>query len=140
MLSALKELDQLYREIEGELLGRLASTARDEAAITDAIDSSRQLIARLEQVNQRFSGSASQWLEQKERTSGEEREQVRRLAQDIRLRASSLLENCQDCSARLEAVLSRLQKELGRVRDGSRFLQSSKPARINYPKFIDSRG
>jgi len=33
-----------------------------------------------------------------------------------------------------------LEQELGHVRKGARFLQSSRPAKTNYPKFIDSHG
>jgi hypothetical protein len=140
MLSALKELDQLYRDIESEAFRGLPSQAIDEAALSNAAIRNRQLIARLDQVNQRFSESAAQWLGRQQLAPKEEREQVRRLAQEIRLKAARLLESCKGRSAQLEAVLTRLQKELGLVRNGARFLQSSRPARINYPKFIDSRG
>jgi hypothetical protein len=140
MLSALKELDQLYRDIEGEVFRNPASQAIDEAAVFHAALDNRKLIARLDQVNQRFSESAAQWFGRQQLASREEREQVRRLAEETRLKAARLLESCKGHGARLEAVLARLQKELGLVRNGARFLQSSRPARINYPKFIDSRG
>jgi hypothetical protein len=140
MLTALKELDQLYHDIENEIFRSPASQAIDEAAVSQAAQHSRQLIDRADRVNQRFSESAARWLGRQKPASREEREQVRRLAEEIRQKAARLLESCTGRSAQLEAVLSGLQKELGLVRNGARFLQSSRPARINYPKFIDSRG
>lgn len=136
MLSALKELDRLYREIEGEVFGETASRKNDSAILSRH----RQLIARLEQAGVRVSEHVAQWLQRRDRVSPEEREQVRKLADPIRLRASRLLGYCKDCSTELEARLAGLRAELCQVRNGSRFLQSTRPARANYPKFIDSHG
>ncbi len=136
MLSALKELDRLYDEIECGVLGESAPGANDSAALSR----NHQLIARLEQAGARFSEDLGRWLTKQGRTTPEEREQVRKLAGPIRLRASRLLGRCRDCSAELESRLSRLRGQLCEVQNGSRFLQSARPARANYPKFIDSLG
>jgi hypothetical protein len=125
MLSALKELDRLYREIEAEVFGGPDSGEGDTATLSDAVRSNRQLLARLEQASARLSESAAHWSARDDRIPREEREQIRRLAHSVRLRASRLLW---------------LQQELGHVRNGARFLRNSRPAKTNYPKFIDSHG
>jgi hypothetical protein len=140
MLSALQDLDRLYGEIEGEVFGDSASQALETAALTDPIIRNRQLIVRLGQMGARLSKNTAQWLQRRDRVSREEREQVRKLADPIRLRASRLLRCCEDRARQLETCLAGLQGELCQVRNGVRFLQSSRPARINYPKFIDSHG
>jgi len=141
MLSDLKELDRLYREIDGEVLGIPASSkGNDTAALSDPVIRNRQLISRMEQMNARFAECAGQWLRRRDRVPREEREQVRMLAEEVRHRASRLHACCGDRTAQLEAGLVRLQQELGQVRNGARFLQSSRPVRANYPKFIDSHG
>ena len=53
---------------------------------------------------------------------------------------SRLLGCCKEVAGKLEACLARLQGELFQLRNGARFLQSSRPVVANYPKFIDSRG
>jgi hypothetical protein len=140
MLSALKELDRLYREIEAEVFGGPDSGEGDTATLSDAVRSNRQLLARLEQASARLSESAAHWSARDDRIPREEREQIRRLAHSVRLRASRLLGRCEEGVDRLEAGLLRLQQELGHVRNGARFLRNSRPAKTNYPKFIDSHG
>ncbi len=140
MLSTLKELDRLYCKIEGELFGSSTSGKNDAAAISDAVTRSRHLLALLEQASGRLSESAADWSRRGDCIPREEREQVRRLADSARVKASRLLGCCGKLTDRLEASLVGLERELGHVRNGARFLQSSRPAKTNYPKFIDSHG
>ena len=140
MLSALKELDRLYLEIEGEVFGSSTCQGNRTAALSDPVIRNRQLIAQLEQVNARFSEYAAQWSRRRDHVPRQELEQIRKLAESTRIEASRLLDCCEDRIAQLEAGLARLQQELGQVRNGARFLQNSRPARTNYPKFIDSHG
>ncbi len=136
MLSALKQLDRLYDEVEREILGESAPGTNDSAALSR----NHLLIARLEQAGARFSEDVGRWLSKQDRITPEQREQVRLLAGPIRLRASRLLGRCRDCSAELESHISGLRGQLCEVQNGARFLQSTRPARANYPKFIDSLG
>jgi hypothetical protein len=136
MLAALKDLDRLYDEIESEVLGESSSGTDDSVALSR----SQQLIARLEQAGTRIATDVRRWLEKQDQITLEEREQVRNLAGPIGVRASRLLARCRDRSAKLESRLSGLRGQLCEVQNGARFLQSTRPARANYPKFIDSLG
>jgi hypothetical protein len=138
MLSTLKELDRLYCKIEGELSGSSTPGKNDAAAICDAVTRSRQLLALLEQASGRLSESAADWSQRGDSIPRDEREQVRRLADSARVKASRLLGCCGALTHRLETSLVGLERELGHVRNGARFLRSSRPAKTNYPKFIDS--
>jgi len=136
MLSVLKDLDRLYGEIEGEVFGESAPEMNDSTVRSR----DRQLTACMEQASIRLSEVVELWLKRRDCISLEEREQVRELAVPIRLRASRLLGCCRGRLTELEARLSGLRGELCQVRNGERFLQSTRPARANYPKFVDSHG
>lgn len=140
MLSTLEELDRLYREIEGELLTGSSSGENSTAAISGSVTRNRQLLARLERASAGLSESAAHWSRRADSIPRDQREQVRRLADSARLKASRLLGCCKQLADRLEASLVTLEQELGHVRKGARFLHSSRPAKTNYPKFIDSHG
>jgi len=140
MLSTLEELDRLYCEIEDELLRSPSSGENSTAAISDSVTRNRQLLARLEQTSAGLSETAARWSRRADSIPREEREQVRRLADSARLKASRLLGCCEHLADRLDTSLAKLEQELGHVRKGARFLQSSRPAKTNYPKFIDSHG
>ncbi len=136
MLTVLKDLGRLYGELEGEVFGESASGMNDSTVRSR----DRQLTADMERASIRLSELVELWLQRRDCVSLEEREQVRKLAEPIRLRASRLLGCCRGCLTALEARLSGLRGELCRVRNGERFLQSTRPPRANYPKFVDSHG
>jgi len=136
MLSVLKDLNRLYGEIEGEVFRESASGMNDSTVRSRDL----QLIACMEQASIRLSELVELWLKRRDCISLEEREQVRELAEPIRLRASRLLGCCRGRLTELETHLSRLRGQLWEVQNGARFLQSARPARGNYPKFIDSLG
>ncbi len=140
MFSALEELDRLYREIESEVFGNSASRGSGTAALADQVTRNLRLIGRLEQANVRFTEDAVHWLQRRDLVSQEERDQVRKLVEPLRLRAARLLGYSKDLAGELEVCLARLQGELCQLRNGARFLQSSRPVIANYPKFIDSHG
>lgn len=141
MLSALKKLDQLYGDIASQVFGGSKASDRNSTdALSEPVIRSQHLVDRLKQAEARLTDLVGQWQDQHARMSAEDRNRIVAQAEAVRKKASGLLTCCEDRASQLKSGMLRLEHALGQVRRGTRYIQSSKAARINYPKFIDSQG
>ena len=141
ILLALKELDRLYSEVGSEMLGGSSACEwNGTATLSESIIRNRHLIVQLQQAQTRLVELAGQWQGERDHMAEEDRDRIAALAEKVRSRASRLMTCCKDRAAQLKAGILRLEHDLGQIRQGTRYMQSSKAARVNYPKFIDSHG
>jgi len=141
MIFALEELSRLYGDLGASLCDD--SERNPHAEAPDAVESilrSAQLIHSMEQASERLTALAAWWEQHRERLAPGDRDRVHRLAESTRTRVARILACCDRHSALLLGRKAGIEENLCRIRKGVRFLQSTRPPRTNYPKFIDSRG
>jgi hypothetical protein len=140
-ISALKELDQLFSDIGSQVFGGSTECDGDGmAALSEPVIRNQHLITRLTQAEARLADLVGQWPEQRNRVSAEERNRIIAQVEVARSKASRLMSCCEDRASQLRAGMLRLEHALGQIRQGTRYMRSSKATQINYPKFIDSHG
>lgn len=98
----------------------------------------RDRLSRIAQLNARVLELAEQWKHARGGLDPESRERIGGLADAARQQAVRLNELCAAHARKLESMKETLGKELVELNKGNRYLDCVKPARANYPKFIDS--
>jgi hypothetical protein len=139
--SELQYISELYQRLSHELAAVSAGGSRaDSARIAGAMLDNRDLVARIERLNARVAQLADEWTTVSGRMDVPVRAEVEALAATVRKQASELTQLCADSARRLETGLEAIARELGDLRRGSRYLESVRPPKTNYPKFVDSVG
>lgn len=139
--SELQYLSELYLKLSEEFsaLNRVAPKSK-ATALAESIIRNRDLLFRIEQMNQRLSQLAEEWERFRARMDPASRAEVQSLAQAVFAQAVKLKALCSERIQELESGRRRLEDDLGEVKKGTRYLQSAKPPKTNYPKFVDSLG
>ncbi len=139
--SELQTLSELYSSLSAELSG-LARDNRPESpsATTRCILRNQALFARLERMNSRLDELAAEWEKLSPKLDVAARKKTRQLAARVREQAVNLWALSEARSQEIEALRSRLESALAGIKDGTKYLESVKPLRNNFPKFIDSHG
>jgi len=137
--SEFHHLSELYERLEREV----AKTAVDESRegtdrLIGAILENRELFSRIGQMSARIHQLVGEWQDFRERLDPADRERTRKMAAALAGRASNLNRSLADRCALVEKKRGRLASELCELGRGSRYLQTVKPIKANYPKFIDS--
>jgi hypothetical protein len=141
ILSALKELDQLYSDIGSQVFGGPNTCAGDSTDdLSEPVIRNQHLLVRLKQAESRLADVVGRWQHERAHMSAEERDLITAQAEAVRCRASRLVTRCEERASQLKAGMLKLEHALGQIRQGARYLRSSKAVKINYPKFIDSHG
>ena len=140
-IRALEEVSRLYRELRVSLSESPDQNLPTEApGAAEATLRSAPLIRSLERATARLAALSAWWRQHRERLAPGDRDRVCGLAETARTELSQTLACCNRHSSALMGRKTRIEADLGRIRKGARFLQSTRPAKTNYPKFIDSRG
>jgi HAMP domain-containing protein len=137
--SELQYLSELYQRLSSELKAAAGNHA-DSGRIAGTVLDNRELVSRIEQLNARVAQLADEWETVRGRVDAPVRAEVEALAAAVRKQATELSQVCAESARRLEKGLQAIARELGDLRRGSRYLESVKPAKTNYPKFVDSVG
>ncbi len=139
--SELQYLSELYQRLEDELtrVGPCAATESTDPTIR-VILQNRELFARIDQMNGRAQQMVGEWVKFREHLDPQCRVQTQRLAATVAKQGAGLARMLAERASRVDAVRAKLAVELSELGKGSRFLQSVKPLKTNYPKFIDSLG
>jgi hypothetical protein len=139
--SELQYLSELYQKL-GTELARIAGDAApgNAPASAEFLHKNRDLIARIEQMNVRVAQLAGEWETFHSRIDPQSRERTVRLAVEVRNRARLLGGACEENRRLLERRRSDLEGNLQELRRGASYLESIKPVKANYPKFVDSVG
>jgi len=139
--SELQYLSELYARLSAELenLGRSDKAGVPSIAV-DSILRNRDLFSRIEQMNSRLLALAREWEKFGPHLDPETRKQTRQLADKVRNQALSLARAGEQRITEIETIRAKLEWELKEIAKGAQFLESVKPVKTNYPKFIDSQG
>jgi hypothetical protein len=135
----LKKLHQLYINLGRELNRALSASDMDSspALIKSTLDN-RSRLGEIEAMNVRIGRLADSWAESRGDLSSECNNEIRDLMTAISAQAVQLQTLCNVRVQKLTSVRDLLGKELAEIEKSTRYLNSMKPAKQNYPKFIDS--
>ncbi len=139
--SELQDLSVLYRGLHEKLADSEESDrSKGTTALIDTVLQNRELLSRIVQMDSRIGQLAIEWERIREGLDPVSRDSIRQLAESLRREASDLKEIVDRRAHQIECSRAHLEHKLGEIRRGEKFLESVKPIRINYPKFIDSLG
>jgi hypothetical protein len=135
-----QEVLALYLKL-GEDLTKIMSIndSKDPGAFVKAILQNRDSLEQIAQMNSRVLQLSTAWKKCSAQLDPQVRDKVRALAEASSAQAQHLQKLCSLHAKKLQAVRDKLGENLAELGKGSRYLNSIKPAKNNYPKFIDSR-
>jgi len=139
--SELQNLSDLYSRLSAELAG--AGADNKPAGATAAVQRilrNQDLFARLGQMNSRLDELAAEWEKLSSRLDPAARKKTVQLACKVLEQAENLRALTETRSQEVEALRAKLGWELAKLNNGAKYLQSVKPLKANFPKFIDSCG
>lgn len=139
--SELQYLTELYLKLNAELASlEDAPDAETGGELPDAVLRNSDLLARIQQMNVRLAQLVREWQSFRPQVDPAARARTEKAAAAAGSQAKELVELC---ARRVGALherreyLARSLQELGR---GALYLDSIRPVKGNYPKFIDSVG
>jgi hypothetical protein len=139
LVSEFKAITATYSAIGQDLACALdAEDSQDSQTLIQSILKNRDSISRIVQMNPRILSAAGQWKKSRASVDSESWDEVNRLAENALEQAVRLNQLCTRTAMKLESARDRLATELSEIGKGARYLKSVKPAKGNYPKFIDS--
>jgi len=101
---------------------------------------SRDCLGQIEKMNSKVIRLSGEWKKHRTETDSQKWDEISRLADDALQQAVRLNELCSATARKLQSAKDGLAKELAELGKGARYLKCAKPAKNNYPKFIDSMG
>jgi hypothetical protein len=132
-------VSQLYQQLREELSEALrVNDGADSPSIAGLILEHRSSLAKIEEMSSRVSLLSDLWKKCRPNLDSKSRSQIDAIAktacdQAIQLQQLFILQ-----TQKLQAAQEKLGKRLAEIGKGTRYLQSVKPVKNNYPKFIDS--
>jgi hypothetical protein len=140
LISEFREVLSLYLQL-GEDLSKILSIddSKDPGVFVKAILQNRSSLEQIEQMNSRVMQLSDAWQKCRDQLDPETRKKVSALAEASRAQAKRLQELCSLHAKKLQAARDKLGENLSELGKGTRYLNSIKPPKNNYPKFIDSR-
>jgi flagellar biosynthesis/type III secretory pathway chaperone len=139
--SELQYLSELYSRLGAEFASlKKGSSPGKPSTIVDFALRNKELFARLEQVNARLHQLVKEWERFSPHLDPSAKKQAQQLISGVRKQALELSRLNQQRLAELEAFRAGLVGELEKLQRGNRYLDSVKPLKANFPKFLDSRG
>jgi len=135
----LKDVSLLYTSL-GEELARVLDVddSKDCGALVESILQHRDCLARLKELNSSVLSLSSELAQTRSKMNPESKEEIKPIAEAVRSQVIRLNELCGIHAERLKSARDKLERDLAELGRGARYLQSVKPAKSNYPKFIDS--
>ncbi len=140
LVSELSYLSELYARLKREFLDTNDGKAfRSTDSLGEAILKNQELFQRIEGMNQRLAQVAEEWERMQIHFAAEVRQEIRSLAATLRKTAVWLIDHCRKRGYDLENELLRLRRDIESIQRGNQYLNTIKPPKCNYPKFVDSR-
>ncbi len=134
-----RDVFQLYLKLgEGFTKIMNAGDSKDPQALANSILQNREWLAKIEHMNSRMLQLSGEWEKCRESLDAKSRDEIRNLAEAAKAQAIQLRELCGIQIQKLQISRDKLEKDLAELDKGARYLKSVKPAKNNYPKFIDS--
>lgn len=141
LASAFRDLHEFYLKMMGELSEQLRpEKSMATQNIVESIIRNRDLLVEIEQMNTRIFELKEKWRKFRAHLDETSRAEVRALAAAAEEQAGQLHTLITHQLQTLNSLRIGLKKESDDLLAGIHFLNSIKPVKCNYPKFIDSMG
>ena len=134
-----EELYKTYAALAEEL-GKAfgnSNTDRPESAPA-AVFAQRECLGRIQQLNARVLEISAAWEKERALLDPEKQAEARYFISAARSEVLRLKGICDVHAQKLAALRTRILNDMADIVKGSRLLDSLKPVKHNYPKFIDS--
>jgi hypothetical protein len=134
-----QEVFQLYLRLSQEFAKILdAKDTQNPNAQVESILRNRDSLAQIEQLNSRVLQLSYACKKCSADLDPKSQEEIQNMAQTAKAQAIRLRELCSIHAQKIQATRDGLSNRLTEIRKGAQCLQSIKPIKYNYPKFIDS--
>ncbi len=131
----------LYHKLSSDFADmRSVSQKSGAKAMVDFILQNRQSLDLIEGMTPRILRLANEWAQSREQLQNENCRQIQSLIAAARTQTQQLKEFCNIHVCELQTVRAELDRELAEIQKGIHYLESLKPVKGNFPKFIDSHG
>jgi hypothetical protein len=139
LVSEFKVIAATYDEIEEELARALeADHLQNSKSLIQSVLTNRDSLSRIGQMNSRVILVSNEWKNSRASRDSQLWDEMNRLADNALKQAVRLNQLCSLTAKKLESARDKLGTELSEIGKGAQYLKSVKPAKNNYPKFIDS--
>ena len=139
--SELAYLNELYSRLEGEISAASVPGPDDRVGLlAEVVLRNRDLLERIEQMNSRVQQMAEEWHKYDHCIDDPVRSEIRALAHGVAAQGEKLAVASGMAVKALANRVNALRGEMNALESGTRYLDSVKPPRTNYPKFVDSVG
>ena len=134
-----QDVFSLYLRL-GEELTRVLDVedSKDPQALVESVLENQDCLARIEQMNARILQLSESWGKCRDQLDPDSQIKIRDLAQASRAQALRLKDLCAKHAQKIQATRDQWGRKLDELARGARYLQSVKPVKNNYPKFVDS--
>jgi hypothetical protein len=133
------DLIALYRNLEEELAQVVqADDARDPQVLVQSILLNRECFERINRMGAQVAQLSDRWKKNRPDLDSATRDETCQLIEAAKSHAARMHEMCTIHSEKLKIIRAQLEDNLAVTGKGSQYLKSLKPAKNNYPKFIDS--
>ena len=139
LITEFQDVFTLYLKLGEELTKVLSiNDTKDPRILVQSILQNRNCLDRIAQMNSRVMHLSDAWKKCRADLDPDSRKKIGDLAEAARTQAARLQELCGDQANKLQMACDELGEKLGEIGKGARYLDSMKPPKHNYPKFIDS--
>jgi hypothetical protein len=137
--SELQNLIDFYRDATETIANAACPVdAEDLGALAKSILQQRNCLARIDQMDAQVSQLINAWKAVEFSSDDKVRNDMTRAIATAKAEAVRLNNQCGDCVKKLEAAQERLREGMEKIGKHHRYLNTMKPVKNNYPKFIDS--
>ncbi len=139
--SELAYLNELYSRLESEISAAAhTDTAERVGLLAEVVLRNRDLLERIEQMNSRIQQMTEEWHKFDHCIDDPVREEIRALAHGVADQGRKLAAASGLAVMALADRVNSIRREITALENGTRYLDSVRPPRTNYPKFLDSHG
>jgi hypothetical protein len=114
------------------------NNSQNPQQLIESILRNRDSLSRIEQMNSRIVQLSDAFAQCRAELDLKSQEEIQNLAQAAKAQAIRLKELCSIHAQKIQATRDKLGRRISGIGKGSQFLNSIKPIKNNYPKFIDS--
>lgn len=133
-----RQVGARYARLREELARIVDIDSQEPQALVNAILQNRDCLDRIIHMNAEVSGLSRDWQECRHRCPLALQDSIDRCAEEAKSEATLLHELCCVQTRRIQHTCDTLGQALGELKKGALFINSLKPPKQNYPKFIDS--
>jgi hypothetical protein len=135
-----QDVFKFYLRLTQDFAGILdENNSQNPQQLIESILRNRDSLTRIEQMNARIMQLSDTCDKCRVNLDLKSRKEIDNLAQAAKAQAIRLKELCGIHAQKIQATRDDLGRRMAEIGKGAQFLESIKPIRNNYPKFIDSR-